>query len=120
MSDIFADTSGWAELIDSTLPSHSLAAKIYRQTRQPKNKIITTNYIITELVALLTNPLRIHRKKTIEFIDSLKASPHIEIVHIDAILDASQQINEPHAMEMKYTIANLPRQKTQALADVTL
>jgi YD repeat-containing protein len=36
------------------------------------------------------------------------------------ILDASQQINEPHAMEMKYTITNFPRPKTQALADVTI
>jgi len=52
MSDIFVDTSGWAELIDPNLTHHALAAKIYRQVRQQHQKLITTNYIITELVAL--------------------------------------------------------------------
>lgn len=87
MSGIFIDTSGWAELIDSSLAHHVLAAKIYRQARQQHRPFITSNYIITELVALLTSPLRIPRNKTIEFINSLKNSPLIEIVHIDVTLD---------------------------------
>ena len=87
MSDIFVDTSGWAELIDPSLKHHTLAAKIYRQARQQHRQLITSNYIITELVALLTSPLRIPRKQTIEFINSLKNSPSVEIVHINATLD---------------------------------
>jgi uncharacterized protein len=87
MSDIFVDTSGWAELIDPNLRHHALAAKIYRQARQQGRKLITSNYIITELVALLTSPLRIPRSQTIEFINSLKKSPCVEVVHIDITLD---------------------------------
>jgi len=87
MSDIFVDTSGWAELIDPSLIHHTLAAKIYHQTRQQHRKFITSNYIITELVALLTSPLRIPRNKTIELINGLKNSPLVEIVHIDVALD---------------------------------
>lgn len=48
---------------------------------------MTTNYILTEVVALLTSPLRIPRPEIIAFIDGLKSSPYIEIVHIDPTLD---------------------------------
>jgi predicted nucleic acid-binding protein len=85
--DIFADTAGWGHLIDSTQAYHSVAAKVYRRARQQGRKLITTNYIIMELVALLTSPLRIPRKTTIEFIQGLRTSPHVEIVHIDRELD---------------------------------
>lgn len=61
MPELFADTSGWGSLVDPTQPFHSLAAKTYRMARQQGRPIITTNYIIAELVALLTRPLRISR-----------------------------------------------------------
>ena len=48
---------------------------------------ITTNYIILELVTLLASALRTTRSKIIAFIESLKSSPHVEIVHVDATLD---------------------------------
>jgi len=87
MSDIFVDTSGWAELIDPSLTHHALAAKIYHQARQQHSQLITSNYVISELVALLTSPLRIPRNQVIELINSLKNSPRVEIVHIDVTLD---------------------------------
>lgn len=58
MSEFLADTSGWANLVDPTQPHHTLAANLYRTARQQGNKAITTNYIVTEVVALLTSPLR--------------------------------------------------------------
>jgi len=48
---------------------------------------VTTNYILGELVALLTNPLRISRPRVVLLIDRLKNSPFIEVVHVDLILD---------------------------------
>lgn len=87
MPDLFADTSGWGNLVDSTQPYHSLAAALYRTARQQNRKVITTNYIIAELVALLASPLRIPRSAAIQFIQGLKTSPYIDIVHIDAELD---------------------------------
>jgi predicted nucleic acid-binding protein len=87
MSELFADTSGWANLVDSTQPHHTLAANLYRTARQLGQKVITTNYIITDVVALLTSPLRTPRSKIIAFIESLKASPHVEIFHVDPTLD---------------------------------
>jgi hypothetical protein len=85
--EIFADTAGWGNLVDSSQKHHALAASIYRETRQQGGKLITTNYILAELIALLSSPLRIPRNQTISFISSIKASPYVEVVHIDAALD---------------------------------
>jgi hypothetical protein len=43
MPDLFADTSGWGNLVDSTQPYHSLVATMYRTARQQGQKVITTN-----------------------------------------------------------------------------
>ncbi len=87
MGDIFADTAGWGHLVDPSQAYHRRAAIIYRRARQQGQKFITTNYILTEVVALLTSPLRIPRPAIVAFIAGLKASPHVEIVHVDAPLD---------------------------------
>ena len=82
MSELFVDTSGWANLIDISQPFHPLSAKIYQNARLQKHKIITTSYIITELVALLASPIRLPRPKAIAFIQSLKTSPYVEVIHV--------------------------------------
>ena len=87
MPDLFVDTAGWGHLVDPTQTCHSLAAEIYRKARQQGRKMITTNYVIAELVALLTSPLRIPRPTTIAFIEGMKTSPYIEVVHVDLWLD---------------------------------
>jgi uncharacterized protein len=87
MPDLFGDTSFWGNLIDQTQNYHTLAAALYRTARQQQRKVIITNYIISELVALLTSPLRIPRSATIAFIQGLKTSPYVEIIHVDAALD---------------------------------
>jgi predicted nucleic acid-binding protein len=88
MSNLFVDTSGWGNLVDRSQPFHTLAATLYRLARQQNYSILTTNYIIAELVALLTSPLRLTRLQIITFIQSLKQSPYINILHIDAATDA--------------------------------
>lgn len=87
MPDLFADTAGWGYLVDPTQAYHSLAASIYRRARQQGRKVITTNYVIVELVALLSSPLHVPRPAAIAFIEGLKSSPYVEIVHVDAKLD---------------------------------
>lgn len=52
MPDLFADTSGWGNLIDVGQPYHSLAANLYHAARQQKRRIFTTNYILTELLTI--------------------------------------------------------------------
>lgn len=88
MGNLFVDTSGWANLIDISQPYHNLAVEIYHERRSQKHRIITTNYIICELVALLSSPLRIPRKKVVAFIQSLKRSPYLQIIHINSETDS--------------------------------
>lgn len=87
MAELFADTSGLGSLADPTQPFHSLAASFYRASRYQNRKLVTTNYILAELVALLTSPLRFSRTSIVAFIDDLKTSPYVDVVHLDALLD---------------------------------
>lgn len=88
MPDLFADTSGWANLVDRDQPYHADAKSVYHTALQEKRKVVTTNYIIAELVALTTTrKLRRCRQTIIDFVEDLKKAPHVEIVHVDRDLD---------------------------------
>lgn len=88
MGDIFADTSGWAHLFDPREPHHTSASQIYGHIRQRGRKFITTNYVISELASLLISPLRIPKPQIIWYVEGLRTSRDVEIVHIDHTLDS--------------------------------
>lgn len=88
MAAIFVDTAGWGNLVDRSQPHHADASAIYRRAKQQRRTIVTSNYVLAELVALLTSPLRLPRPQMVAFITGLKTSPYVEIVHVDAMLDA--------------------------------
>jgi predicted nucleic acid-binding protein len=88
-NSIFVDTSGWAYLLDRNSDFHPDVQTIYQQAVERNRLLITTNYVIAELVALLSSRSRVSRQHIIAFVDTLKASPHIEIIHIDTNLDTS-------------------------------
>lgn len=87
MTGLFVDTSGWGHLVDSSQGFHSLARGIYLDALRQRRQIVTTNYIIAELAALMSSPLQIPKPKASAFIESLKVSPYVEIVHVDETLD---------------------------------
>ena len=89
MSEIFADTAGWANFFVRTEPYHTQAVAWVRQWRLQGNRIVTTNYVFTELVALFHSPLRVSRSVVIRYIDAIKSAPYVETVHIDPTIDAS-------------------------------
>lgn len=87
MPELFADTSGWGSLFDRTQPFHNLATSLYRAALRQRRKVITTNYLVVELVALLTSPFRIPRPSVVNLLDGLKSSPFVEVIHVDLALD---------------------------------
>ena len=87
MPEWFADTSGWGNLFDTAQPYHHQTVNLYRIAHQQGQPIVTTNYVLTELVALLTSPLKMSRPQIIQIVNSIKSSPNIEVIHIDAALD---------------------------------
>ncbi len=87
MKKIFVDTSGWGNLADTLQEFHGQAKLIYESAKQDGSRFVTTNYVIAELVALFTSPLRIPRMKSIGYIESIKLSSLVDIIHIDEDLD---------------------------------
>ena len=87
-NSLFVDTSGWAYLVDRHDPLHRHVRTVYQHALNQQRLLVTTNYVIAELVPLLASRSRIPRKQIFGFIDALKSSPHIEVIHIDALLDA--------------------------------
>ena len=87
MKALFVDTSGWANLFDKDEPFHVEAKKFVDDARKKKALLVTTNYVVAELVSLLTSPFRVSRPQTIKYIESIKKSRSVEIIHIDKVLD---------------------------------
>lgn len=88
-SNLFVDTSGWACLFINTQSYHLEAEQFFRLALQQQRGIITTNYVITELVALLNSPLRVSRLRIFEAVDAIKTASYVEIIHIDELTDTA-------------------------------
>jgi len=87
MNKLFVDTSGWASLADVSEPFYEKAKEIYAVARQNRQRLVTTNYILAELVALMTSPMRFHCPRIIEFINGIKESPFFDVIYITQDLD---------------------------------
>ncbi len=85
--NIFADTAGWASLLDTDQECYPLAASIYRAVQKNNQQFVTTNYVITELIALLNSPMRYPREQAVHFVNGIKNSKFVRVVHIDETLD---------------------------------
>jgi uncharacterized protein len=81
-NSLFVDTSGWASFFTKTESTHPQALQLLRIAHKQNHRIITSNYILTELVALLHSPLRQPRSRIFEIINTIKTTPYIEILHI--------------------------------------
>lgn len=86
---MFIDTSGWAYLFINTQPYHTQADRCFRLALQQQQSMITTNYVLAELVALLGSPLRIPRYRIFEVIDAIKNVSYVQIIHIDEVIDTA-------------------------------
>jgi predicted nucleic acid-binding protein len=87
MTEIFADTSVWASFFVRTKSFHDLANTTMLQWRVEEKRVVTTSYVLLELVALFTSPLRVPRAQQIKTIETIKTSSWVEIVQIDSMLD---------------------------------
>ena len=86
-NDLFVDTSGWAYYLDRSDPLHTKVVTIVRNYTLQRRDLVTTNYITTELVALLSSRFHLPRREVIKAINALKSDAAVEIVHVDASMD---------------------------------
>lgn len=87
MNEAFVDTSGWASFFVRTEPHHAKAIELMTQWQQQNGRVVTTNYILSELAALFTSPLRVPRSTILDCIQTIRSRPWVEVVHIDPSLD---------------------------------
>ncbi len=66
-NSLFVDTSGWAYLADRHDPLHQTMRTVYEQTLKQRRRLVTTNYVIAELVPLLASRSRIPRQQIFAF-----------------------------------------------------
>ena len=88
MSRIFVDTSGWGNLVDTRQQFHIKTKAIYEPAKKQRTGLVTSNYVLTELVSLLTSPFRLSRDKSVSFVNGIRTSSLVDIIHIDEDLDA--------------------------------
>ena len=88
-NSLFVDTSGWASFFIQDQPHSRQTVQQLSLARTQNHQIITTNYIIAELVALLDSPLRQPRNRVFEIINTIKSRPYIQILHISESIDNS-------------------------------
>ncbi|WIG59255.1 MAG: hypothetical protein OJF49_002002 [Ktedonobacterales bacterium] len=86
-SSVFVDTSGWAEPLVHNSADHDAMEAYYRQLIASKRQLVTTNYVLAELIALLTTRSRFIRPQILTIISRIKTISHLRIVHIDKATD---------------------------------
>ena len=85
--DLFVDTSGWAAFVYRPDPAHGEVVRAVQEAIRHKRQLITTNYILSELVALLTRN-RFPHPGIIIAINQLKSDLNVVILHVDETTDA--------------------------------
>jgi predicted nucleic acid-binding protein len=83
----FVDTSGWADFFIRTQSSHFEAQRLIVEAQSKGMGIFTTNYVITELVALMHARFRVSPQVQINWIDTLRHTDWVQIIHIDRTTD---------------------------------
>lgn len=84
-SSVFVDTSGWAAPLVADTPNRPTLEAYSRELIASNRRLVTTNYVITELVALLTIRTRLARPQILQFVGQIRRTA--EIVYVDAALD---------------------------------
>ena len=85
---IFVDTSGWADPILQNTPYFAQMRAFSQQLLASGRSVITTNYVLAELVALLTTRSHLSRDQVLLFLDGIMQMAQLQIVHVDPAQDA--------------------------------
>ncbi|XWK90006.1 MAG: PIN domain-containing protein [Phormidium sp.] len=86
---VFIDTSGWAELFVASESYHQQAKEWFVKSRKQQLEMVTSNYVVAELVALLNSPLRVPRYQLFEYVDAVKTASYVNIIYIDSTIEAA-------------------------------
>ena len=88
MADQFVDTAGWASWADRRQPFHAQAVAVLDDLWAKGGRAITTSFVLAELTALLTRPVRMSKPAQIQLLSAIRGDPTVEVVPIDPALEA--------------------------------
>ncbi len=86
-NDLFVDTSGWACYLCHQDPLHSEFSIPVQHALKRRKHLVTTNFVIAELVVLLSSRYHLSRQQVVTIIEAIKMDAATEIIHIDQTLD---------------------------------
>ena len=86
MNKVFVDTSGWASFFIKTDLHHEKAFELMMLWQQQNRRVVTTNYVLSELVALFTR-FHVRRVKALDYINGICSDTLVEVIHVDPPLD---------------------------------
>ena len=89
MSGVFVDTSGWANLLVRSEPFHKSAVQLMESIRRKHRRVVTSNYVLAELSALLMSPLRVPAEARLTVLNRIRTAGWVEVFHVDESCDAS-------------------------------
>ncbi|NJM39986.1 MAG: type II toxin-antitoxin system VapC family toxin [Anaerolineae bacterium] len=91
-SSLFIDTSGWLSIFVPSERFHQSAQGIYaeavsRAKRAGGITIVTTNYVLSELIALVLNRGLATMSRALIYVRSIRSTSYVAVVHIDKPTD---------------------------------
>ncbi|MFS0516334.1 type II toxin-antitoxin system VapC family toxin [Nostoc sp. UIC 10607] len=51
--------------------------------------MVTTNYVVIELVVLLNSPLRVPRSQLFKYVEAVRTAPYINLIYIEPTIDSA-------------------------------
>lgn len=57
-----------------------------RQWQSDGTRVVTTNYVLLELVALFASPLRLARQRSVATIEAIRSALWVDVLHVDPTL----------------------------------
>jgi len=85
--EIFADTAGWANYFVRSQTFHLRSKDLLLKAKLDGTRVLTTNYVFSELVSLLTSPLRVPRPLLITTLRAIRSASWVTLVYVDSELD---------------------------------
>lgn len=86
-SSVFVDTAGWGAYVDEREQDHQAVVDTLQNAARQGRRLVTTNYVLAELVALLTSHMHFPRARVLTAIDAIRASSLLDIVHVSQTID---------------------------------
>jgi predicted nucleic acid-binding protein len=72
MPELFVDTAGWVSHFDAAQPQHTAASTLIGVCLAEGRRLVSSKYVLVELVALLTSRRRVPRGAVITCVETIR------------------------------------------------